>query len=152
MSIIETIVTNLGPWSWWVLGILLAAVEVVAPGTFFIWFALAALVVGTVALTQDVSWQTEVLLFLVLAVAAAIVGRRFYGNGKTAPEDGIPNDRINRLVGRAAILDTAISSGTGHIKLDDTLWRVEGPELPAGARVRITGYRNGRLQVEAETV
>ena len=34
-------------WHWWILGALLAAVEALAPGMFFIWFGAAALIVGS---------------------------------------------------------------------------------------------------------
>jgi inner membrane protein len=93
-------------------------------------------------------WQAQVVVFVVLAVAAVLLGRRFYGRAGT-DADGLANDRSARQVGRTAVLDTAITEGTGHIRLDDTIWRAEGPDLPAGARVRIAGYRNGRFQVVA---
>ena len=60
-----------GPWTWWVVGSLLAFVEVVLPGTFFIWFAIAAILTGTIALFFDIGWQFELLLFVVFAIAAA---------------------------------------------------------------------------------
>lgn len=142
------VIDTLGPWSWWVLGLGLALVEVFVPGAFFIFFAVAAVVVGTAALFIDFSWQSEVIAFVVLAVAAALAGRRIYGRA-SRPESETPlNDRLARQIGRIAVLDTAIDGGTGQIKLDDTLWRVEGPDMPAGTRVRISGQREGRLQVE----
>jgi membrane protein implicated in regulation of membrane protease activity len=148
MGLISHLIATLGPWSWWVLGLLLAVVEVLAPGTFFIWFAIAAILVGTLALFVDVSWQVELVLFVVIAVIAVFVGRRFYGGAGRAPEKGLLNDRVARQIGRIATLDTALSGGSGHVRLDDSQWRVEGPDLPAGSRVRITGFRDGRLQVE----
>ena len=36
----------LGPWTWIAVGVVLAILEILLPGTFLIWFALAALVVG----------------------------------------------------------------------------------------------------------
>lgn len=145
---IADFVRDLGPWAWWVFGILLAIVEILAPGTFFIWFAIAALLTGIVAFAVDLGWQGEVLVFVALAAASALVGRRLYGRLKPTAETNL-NDRVARMVGRTAVLDTAIVNGSGHVRLDDTQWRVEGPEMPAGARVRIVGYRDGRLQVEA---
>ncbi|WP_237153066.1 NfeD family protein [Oryzibacter oryziterrae] len=149
MGLTQQIVAYLGPWSWWVLALVLAGIEVLAPGTFFIWFAIAAGLTGALALLVTLGWQAQVVIFVVLAVVAALVGRRYYGRAGTEA-DGLANDRAGRQIGRSAVLDTAISHGTGHIRLDDTVWRVEGPDLPAGARVRITGYRDGRFQVVAE--
>ncbi len=148
MDFVLKVIATLGPWGWWVLGLALALVEVMAPGAFFIFFAVAAVVVGTAALFVDISWQVQVVAFVLLAVAAALAGRRIYGRASRPDADGPLNDRLARQVGRLAVLDTALANGSGHVKLDDTLWRVEGPDLPAGTRVRIAGAVGGRLQVE----
>lgn len=147
MGLIEGLIASLGPWSWLVLALVLAGIEVVAPGTFFIWFGAAALVVGVLALAVAMSWQVELVLFVVLSAVAVLVGRRFYGRA-SKEGDGFANDRLGRQVGRFAVVDRAIEGGSGHIRLDDTVWRADGPDLPAGARVRITGHRDGRFLVE----
>ena len=147
MGLIEGLIASLGPWSWLVLALVLAGIEVVAPGTFFIWFGAAALVVGLLALAVALSWQVELVLFVVLSAVAVLVGRRFYGRA-SKEGDGFANDRLGRQVGRFAVIDRAIEGGSGHIRLDDTVWRADGPDLPAGARVRITGHRDGRFLVE----
>ena len=40
---IERIVAELGPWSWWVLGLVLLAAEILMPGVFLIWIGIAAM-------------------------------------------------------------------------------------------------------------
>jgi len=147
MGLIEGLIASLGPWSWLVLALVLAGIEVVAPGTFFIWFGAAALVVGLLALAVVMSWQVELVLFVVLSAVAVLIGRRFYGRA-SKEGDGFANDRLGRQVGRFAVVDRAIEGGSGHIRLDDTVWRADGPDLPVGARVRITGHRDGRFLVE----
>jgi len=48
----------------------------------------------------------------------------------------------------AAALGTApIVDGRGRLKVDDTMWLVEGPDLPAGTRVQVTGVDNTLLRV-----
>lgn len=147
MGLFEGLIASLGPWSWLVLALVLAGIEVVAPGTFFIWFGAAALVVGLLALAVAMSWQVELVLFVVLSAVAVLIGRRFYGRA-SKEGDGFANDRLGRQVGRFAVVDRAIEGGSGHIRLDDTVWRADGPDLPVGARVRITGHRDGRFLVE----
>lgn len=147
MGFLEALIISLGPWSWLLFGLLLAGVEVIVPGTFFIWFGAAALIVGLLALAVAMPWQVELLLFVALSAAAVLIGRRFYG--RAAKEgDEFANDRLGRQIGRLAVVDRAIAGGSGHIRLDDTVWRADGPDLPEGARVRITGHRNGRFLVE----
>jgi len=40
-----------------------------------------------------------------------------------------------------------IVDGRGRVRVDDTVWLVEGPDLPAGARVQVTGVANTLLRV-----
>ncbi|WP_026792609.1 NfeD family protein [Pleomorphomonas oryzae] len=150
MGLLEGLIAYLGPWSWLVLALLLAGIEVVVPGTFFIWFGAAALVVGLLALAISLSWQVELILFVVLSAAAVLIGRRVYG--RAAKEgDGLANDRLGRQVGRFAVVDRAIEDGSGHIRLDDTVWRADGPDMPVGTKVHITGHRDGRFLIEPVT-
>ncbi|MBH0239559.1 NfeD family protein [Methylobrevis sp. L22] len=146
----ESIIAALGGWAWAVLGLLLAAVELVFPGAFFIWFAVAAMVVAVLTLAFDIGWQAQALLFVVLAIAAVFAGRRIYGHlGRTPSADGLLNDRTARQIGRIGRLEEGISSGLGRLRLDDTIWRVTGPDLPAGTQVKVVAVRDGRLAVEA---
>ncbi|WP_370676723.1 NfeD family protein [Pleomorphomonas sp. PLEO] len=150
MGLLEGLIVYLGPWSWLLLALLLAGIEVVVPGTFFIWFGAAAMVVGLLALAIAMSWQVEAVLFVLLSAAAVLIGRRFYGRA-SKEGDGFANDRLGRQVGRLAVVDRAIEGGSGHIRLDDTIWRADGPDLASGTRVRIVGHRNGRFLVEPES-
>nr|WP_272214245.1 NfeD family protein [Marinicella sp. W31]MDC2878637.1 NfeD family protein [Marinicella sp. W31] len=56
---------------------------------------------------------------------------------ETTSDEPLLNQRAASLVGRTAIVVDPITDGRGRIKLDDTLWVVEGPDLPEGAHVRI---------------
>ena len=53
------------------------------------------------------------------------------------------------LAGFRHLLGSAFDGGFGRIVLGDTTWRVTGPELPAGERVRIIGVDGATLKVEA---
>ena len=45
----ESFFENWGEWTWWIIAIGLAALELVLPGVFLIWLAGAAFVVGASA-------------------------------------------------------------------------------------------------------
>jgi len=148
--------TALGGWGWIILGVVLLGLEVLAPGTFMLWFGIAAVVTGGVALGFDLAgsdvlgWQAEVVLFLILSAVAVAGGRRlFRGRAVRVGDDDGLNRRAARCIGRAATLDEPIVDGAGRIRLDDTTWRVSGPDLPAGTRVRVAAADGPRLIVEA---
>lgn len=128
----------LGGWRWMVLGLVLLGLELIAPGTLLLWLGLAAMVVGVVALLVDPGWQIELLAFAVLGLAAA-VGWWVWGRPDNAAPSDRPmlNRRAERHVGKVFTLDAPMVNGDGRLKIDDTTWRVSGPDLPAGARVRV---------------
>lgn len=141
--------SQFGEWTWITLGIALLGLELLVPGIFFMWLGIAAIAVGLVAFFNDMSWQVEVALFAVFAVASIVAGRRFFARqgDETTDAPGL-NERGKALIGREITLDEPVVGGTGRAKHGDTLWRIEGPDLPAGTRVRVTGARGGTLEVE----
>lgn len=150
---IERIVTELGPWAWWVLGIVLLILEVLMPGVFLVWIGIAAILTGALSLllweTSFWAWQVQWLVFAVLSLIAAIVGRRIVSaRGQTSDQPHL-NQRGQSLVGRTATLEQPIAEGRGRIRLDDTMWNVNGPDLPVGARVRVTTSNGANLTVES---
>ena len=149
---IERIVLELGPWSWWVLGLVLLAAEILMPGVFLIWIGVAAIIVGCLSLLfwSDPFWvwQVQILVFAMLSVVAAIGGRRLMArSGKS--DQPLLNKRGASLVGRTATLSEPISEGRGRIHIDDTTWVVNGPDLPVGTQVRVVESTGRELRVEA---
>ncbi len=57
------------------------------------------------------------------------------------------NLRSAQLIGRVFTLVEPIEGGLGKIRCDDTLWQVEGPELPAGCAVRVLSAKGMRLTI-----
>ncbi|CAN7450171.1 NfeD family protein [Neorhizobium sp. LjRoot104] len=146
-------VVNLGPWSWWILGVVLLAAELAAPGVFLIWIGAAAIVIGALSLALwDAafwSWHVQLLLFAVLSGVFALAGRRFYSSRNQASDEPNLNRRGESLVGRTATLHEPIAEGRGRIRLDDTWWSVMGPDLPAGTQVKVVAASGRDLKVEA---
>jgi membrane protein implicated in regulation of membrane protease activity len=152
---LDRIVSELGPWNWMVLGFLLLVMEVIAPGIFMLWIGIAALLIGAASLlVWDAgfwTWQVQVLAFLVLSLASAYVGHRI-ASARKASDQPLLNRRGQQMIGRTATLAEPIQNGRGRVKLGDTLWRVSGPDLPAGAQVRVTGAADTDLELTVEAV
>jgi membrane protein implicated in regulation of membrane protease activity len=58
------------------------------------------------------------------------------------------NRRGAQSVGQTLTVVEPIVHGRGKVRLGDTLWAVEGPDCPAGTRVRVTGVAGTVLVVE----
>ncbi len=132
-------IETLEGWSWWVLGLILLGLEVMLPGFFFLWFGVAAVLIGISALLIDWPWQLQVVGFVVLSAATALATRRFAGTKGAQSADPHLNLRTGRFTGQTFVLSEPIVAGRGRVRIDDTVWQVRGPDQPAGARVTVTG-------------
>lgn len=137
-----------GPWNWFIVAVVLLVMETIVPGVHLVWFGLAAIVVGFLALATGIAWQWQVIAFGIISVAAVFVVRK-YARPDAAPSD-LPdlNERSQQYVGRSVVVEQAIQNGRGKVRVGDTLWAVEGPDTPAGGRVTVTGARGPVLVVE----
>ncbi|MFY0610636.1 MAG: NfeD family protein [Hyphomicrobiaceae bacterium] len=139
----------LGPWNWLILAVVLVILETFVPGVHFVWFGMAATIVGVLALATGIDWQWQLVIFGLLSFAAALLVRR-YVTPQTAPSDqpGL-NERGSYYVGRIVVVEEAIKNGRGRVRLGDTLWTAQGPDLAAGAKAKITKLDGTVLMVEA---
>jgi membrane protein implicated in regulation of membrane protease activity len=148
MQVIDFIAAY-GPWAWIVAGLILLALELVAPGGFLLWMGVAGIVTGLIAMVQPIGWPVQWLIFGVLSLVAIMAWLRWQRGRKMQNDRPFLNRRADRFTGQICVLDDPIVDGFGRLVLDDTVWRVSGPNLPAGERVRITGNSGAVLQVEA---
>src|ERR1700709_397573 len=93
--------STLGTWNWLIFGVLLMALELLAPGIFLFWFGLAALLVGLASFAFDPSWQLQILMFAIFAAAAVPLWRRVARSNRTVSKTNpFLNKRPPPLVGR----------------------------------------------------
>jgi inner membrane protein len=142
--------STLGTWNWLIFGFILMALELAAPGVYLFWLGLAALLVGLVSFVLHPSWQTQLLMFAVFAACAVPVWRRLALSARKPDEsNAFLNRRAEALVGRVFTLEKPIVDGAGTVRVDDTVWRVAGPDTPAGSRVRVVHADGANLTVAA---
>lgn len=144
---------NLVPthYLWWVLALVLIAGEVLAPGYFLLWIGIAAAAMGLVLLfAPDISFMVQAILFAVLSLISCFVYWRFVRHAMDEPSDQPQlNRRAEQLIGRKYVLDSAIVNGQGKARVGDSLWLVEGPELPVGTTVEVVAAHGATLRVTA---
>lgn len=147
MQVLEFIAQN-GAWSWVVAGLVLLALELVAPGGVLVWLGAAALVTGGMALVVNVYWPLQFVVFGVLALAAIWLWLRTRKQEEPTDRPFL-NRRAERIIGHEAVLDEPIRDGEGRVAIGDTTWRVTGPDLAAGSRIRVVDAEGPVLKVEA---
>ena len=130
-----------------VLAVVLAAAETLMPGAVAIWFAASAAVIGLLLIVIPIPWQWQLIGFAVLGVAAMLLYRNYRKKNPGTFEQPNLNQRGLQYVGSELVLVEPIEQGSGKAKLGDGVWKVSGPELPAGARVRVTGVNGTILTV-----
>jgi membrane protein implicated in regulation of membrane protease activity len=138
-------------WWWWIAAVVLLILEVMAPATFFLWLAISAAVVGVLSwLIPAVGWEAQVLVFAVLSVVSVVVWRVYLKPRTEASDQPTLNRRGEQYIGRVVTLTEPIANGIGRIRVGETTWGAEGPDLPAGTRIRIAGVVGTRFRVERE--
>jgi membrane protein implicated in regulation of membrane protease activity len=146
----EAFLEGLDFWAWWILAVLLFVLELAAPGIVFLWMALAAALTGVVAwILPDLGWQLAFVIFALLSVVSVVIGRKVWRPSNVETEDPTLNKRADQYIGKTFTLDTALENGRGRLHVGDGSWMAKGPDLPAGAKVRVIAVNGSILEVEA---
>ncbi|BDU20338.1 NfeD family protein [Dyella sp. GSA-30] len=137
---------------WWILALILIAIEVVLPGYFMLWIGIAAAATGVVVLVlPDMSMLAQAVTFAVLAFASCAV--YWYALRprlqRSEPGDERLNRRGEQLIGRRYVLIEAIVNGRGKARVGDGQWLVSGPDLPLGTTVEVVDVDGTTLKVRA---
>ena len=93
-------------------------------------------------------WQGQFLIFAVLSVASIVGWRIYLKRHPTETEQPTLNRRGEQYVGRTFTLGEPVVNGTGKISVDDSTWKVEGDDMPAGTQIRVTGVEGTVFRIE----
>ena len=136
-----------GPWAWFVAGLVLLALELVVPGGYFLWLGTAGLVTGLAAFVPGISFSWQVTIFGALALLI-VIGWTMISRGRKVTSDRPNlNQRADTFLGHEGFIDEPIVDGYGRLRLADSVWRITGPDAPAGQKVRIVGSDGAVLKV-----
>jgi membrane protein implicated in regulation of membrane protease activity len=150
---------NLNDWFWFGLSTLLIIVEVLLGTSFFLlWIGGIAACVGILVwavphLTAQhfvVLGQYQFLIFSVSSSVSIILWRKYLKSHPIKTDKPTLNRRSEQFIGKTFILHTEIINGHGKIRVDDSIWRVIGPDLPMGAIVKVMSVDGVTLKVSPE--
>jgi membrane protein implicated in regulation of membrane protease activity len=147
MQLVE-LIASYGGWSWVVAGLVLLALELVLPGGILLWMGIAGVITGLVTFFQPLGWPWQWLIFGVLSLVGIMAWTRWSRRRPVDSDRPYLNRRAEQYVGHEVLLEQPIAQGFGRVVLGDTVWRVSGPDLPAGTPVRVTGADGNVLRVE----
>ena len=153
---VEWLNTYAAYWHWIVFGLMLAGLEIFAPGFVIIWFGAAAIIVGLLLLVVKLTFTLQLLLWAVLSVALLalwhwLVSPRM--RDKTLA--GLSREAILGKVG--TVLEYSSEYGRGSLRfpapvLGNDEWEIlsEDP-LNSGDRVIVKDVSGNTLVVRLKT-
>ncbi len=134
-------------WLWAIGGLVLLVAEVIAPGFFLIFVGAAAIVTGFATLALGLGLPVQLLVFVIAAAVALLLGRRRYEEQPNVDLDHRLNDPGRRLEGRTAEVVAAVDDHGGRVRLGDSEWSARGGPAAVGTRVSISGVDGNCLIV-----
>ena len=136
-------------WHWWILAGLLLILELTAPAFFFLWLGIAAAAVGLILLVfPSIPIETQLVLFGIASIVAVLAWRKYRETHPVTTDQPNLNRRGHQYIGRIFSLEEPINNGVGKVTVDDSTWKVKGPDLPTGTSVRVTGVDGVIFTVE----
>jgi inner membrane protein len=135
---------------WWIVALVLIAIEVIMPGYFMLWIGIGAAATGLLVLClPGLGLLVQALAFALLAFASCAV--YWYAVRPKLQRDEPGDERLNRrgeqLIGKRYVLIEAIVNGRGKAKVGDGQWLVSGPDLPVGSTVEVVAVEGTTLKV-----
>jgi membrane protein implicated in regulation of membrane protease activity len=136
-------------WYWWILAAALLVFEMLLPGVVFLFLAVGAAASGLLlAVTPGVSLEAQLGVFAAFSVGSAVALRPLLRRLQSQAPASTLNARGDALVGKIFVLDAPILRGRGRVMLGDGSWTVTGPDMVAGAKVRVAAVSGTELRVE----
>src|SRR5215470_7252907 len=139
---------SLTMWHWLIAAVIFFVLELVAPGAFMIWLGLSSLLVGVISFFVVWPWQYQLVVFAAFAILSIPLWRRAAHRVEGPTDQPFLNRRADAFVGREFTLEKPIVGGNGSVRIDDTIWRVAGPDVPGGSRVKVVRADAATLVVE----
>lgn len=131
---------------WWIAAVALAVAEIVLPGIFLIWLALAAAITGAIMWLFDLPVLIGFGIFVIAAIGSVYVGRNVYRRNAAEP-DPLLNHRGARMIGARVTVCEPIVAGRGRVAAGDGSWLAQGPDMAAGTVATVVSVEGNVLSV-----
>jgi len=141
----DLIFDNLNFMHWLTLGLAMIIIELFLWTTFLLWIGASAITVSIMFyLTPGVEGFTQLLAFIVIAVAATYLSKKYYPV-KTIDDE--LNEKAMTYIGKECKV-SSIEDGVIKVQIGKSLWFAKGSELSVGQAVKIVGVDSSTFIVE----
>lgn len=138
---------QLTPAVWMIAGLILAALEMIVPGFVIIWFGVAGVITGILAIFVHNSY-IQFGVFVVLSSFMVIFSQRIARRITHAEPELVGANRWVGTIGR--VIADIKPPEFGRVKVHGEEWRAMAVhELPAGSEVRVVNIAGTHLVVES---
>lgn len=135
--------------AWLIVGAVLMLLELIVPGVYLFWLGTAAIAVGGLLSFLPLSFIIQILLFAIFSVIALIIGVKVYkGKDRDIETHHLNQIRGAEYIGHTYTLTADITNNAGRLPLGDSIWNIQGENLPAGTQIRITKVVGNALHYE----
>ncbi len=140
-------------WYWLIAAVAMIVIEMLLPLAYFLWMGISAFIVGLLLFAiPTIPLLIQVIIFGVLSVVTLVLYKRHQKSNPTVNDEPNLNRRGEQYVGRTFTLEEPIVNGVGKVKVDDSIWKVKGSDMPAGMKVRVMSVDGTIFNVETETL
>jgi membrane protein implicated in regulation of membrane protease activity len=134
-------------WHWLIVCAVLLLLEMLTGGGFLLCIALSGLFTALLVASVSWTWAPQLLFFTGFSLINCLLWGWYLRKHRmdTALQHPQLNKRAAQYIGQTFQLTEAIENGRGRIRVDDTIWRVQGPDLPVGSKVKVEGIESGMI-------
>lgn len=145
---ISEILAAYGGLAWLMLAVLLCGTELLVPGIFLVFIALAAAITGVVTLALPALPDAlQLVSFGVWSCVTVVIGQRWYHQYPARNVGPRSARQLSQLIGATVTVAEPIRNGEGRVSVGEGIWTANGPDSPLGTSLVIVDIRDGKLVV-----
>ncbi|HEX2151063.1 MAG TPA: NfeD family protein [Stellaceae bacterium] len=138
-------------WTWIILAGVLALAEMAVPSSYLMWIAVGAAVTAIAAVTTGMVFEGQLAVFTTATALSCVAGYFVYRAMESDRDGEVALNAPRRsMIGARGTVSQAFVNGRGKVRIGDTVWLANGPDLAEGTPVVVAGLRGTRLEVTGQ--
>jgi len=110
---------------WFLVGLALLILELILPGLVILFFGAAAWVVALLCAFFDISFNWQILIFLVASLLGLVLLRKYLKKRFFGRKDKEVEDQLEEFIGRKARALEDFKNGSGKVEFKGTQWTAQ---------------------------